>query len=283
MSTYTNEMFQSIKGALQKNETMGARLRDQLRLEAPNSYTVRLLPHTKDPSKTFLHYYAFSWKSLSTGQTLVLTSPTSWGERDPIAEERYRVYRIGTETEKEKIKAIRRSENWLINAYIVTDPVNPDNNGKIKVIRFGRQLHKIINDAMDGEGAEDVGPRMFDLSPNGCSLVIKVEKQGDYPTYVASKFRSPKAVEGLTDADYERIYGSVFDLSQFLTTKSYDELQLLLNQHYHCIGATPAVAKPAPVSDVKQQEVSTPAITESTNSASTVVDPELEKLMQHIK
>jgi hypothetical protein len=278
MSTYTNEMFQSIKGALQKNETaMGARLKDQLRLEVNNSYTVRLLPHTKDPSKTFLHYYAFSWKSLSTGQTLVLTSPTSWGERDPIAEERYRIYRVGTEPEKEKIKAIRRSENWMANAYVVADPVNPDNNGKIKVIRFGRQLHKIINDAMDGEGAEDVGPRMFDLSPNGCSLVIKVEKQGDYPTYVASKFRSPKAIEGLAEADYERIYGSVFDLSQFVTTKSYDELQLLFNQHYHCIGVTPTAVKPAPV-----EQLATPAA-EPVEAASTVPDPELEKLMESIK
>jgi len=273
-------MFQSIKSALQKNENAGAsRFKDQLQLKAGNSYTVRLLPHLKDPSKTFLHYYAFSWKSVATGQQIILTSPTSWGERDPIAEERYRVYRNGTEEDKTKIKAIRRSENWMVNAYVVSDPVNPENNGKVKAFRFGRQLHKIITDAMDGDGAEDVGPRMFDLSASGCSLIIKVEQQGDYPTYVASKFRTPKAIEGLPESEYERIYSSAFDLSQFVTTKSYDELKTMLNQHWFNI-ATPTAAAPA-ATEVK----AAPAI-EVAAAAATVqdaeMDPELQKLMDNI-
>lgn len=277
MSTYTNEMFASIKSSLQKNETAGSRMKDQLRLEVGNSYTVRLLPYPKDPTKTFLHYYAFSWKSFATGQKIVLTSPTSWGERDPIAEERFRVYRNGTDAEKAKIKAIRRSENWYVNAYIISDPVTPENNGKVKAIRFGRQLHKIIMDAMEGEGAEDIGPRMFDLSPTGCSLVIKVEQQGDYPTYVASKFRTPKAIEGLADTEYAKIYDSVFDLSQFVSAKSYDELKSTLDQHYHCIGAT------APSSAVESNVVApSTAVAPSTSGVAPELDPELEKLMANI-
>ena len=273
-------MFASIKGALQKNETQGSRLKDQLRLEVGNSYTVRLLPYTKDPSKTFLHYYTFSWKSFATGQQLVLTSPTSWNDRDPIAEERYRVYRNGTEAEKEQIKAIRRSENWMVNAYVVSDPVMPENNGKVKTIRFGRQLHKIITDAMEGEGAEDIGPRMFDLSAAGCSLVIKVEKQGDFPTYVASKFRTPKAIEGLADTEFGKIYDSVFELNQFVSTKTYDELKTVLDQHYLCTTTPNAVTQP-----VAQPAASVPSsVMERAADASLGdADPELQKLMANLK
>lgn len=227
-------MFESIKGALTKdNESTASKIKDYLRCEVGNTYTVRLLPNVKDPSKTFFHYYSYGWNSLTTGQLITAVSPTTWNQRDPIAEERYRVLRNGTEKEKEKALAIKRRENWLVNVYIVNDPVNQENNGKTKVLRFGRQLHKIIMDAIEGEEAQELGPRIFDLSPKGCNLRIKVEKQGDYPTYVSSKFSTPKEIEGLDEDSYKKVYSSAFDLESYVTVKSYDELKDLLDTHYH--------------------------------------------------
>jgi len=234
MSTFTTSMFESIKGALTKNnEATSSKFKDILKTEAGNTYTVRLLPNVKDPAKTFFHYYSYGWNSFATGQLITAVSPTTWNQRDPIAEERYRVLRNGTEKEKGKALAIKRRENWLVNCYVVNDPVNSDNNGKIKVIRFGRQLHKIIMDAIEGEEAAELGARIFDLSAKGCNLRIKVEKQGDYPTYVSSKFSTPKEIEGLDEADFNKIYNSAFDLETYVTVKSYDELKTILDEHYH--------------------------------------------------
>lgn len=234
MSTFTTSMFESIKGALTKNnESVASKIKDYLRCEVGNTYTVRLLPNVKDPTKTFFHYYSYGWNSFATGQLVTAVSPTTWNQRDPIAEERYRVLRNGTEKEKEKALAIKRRENWLVNVYVVNDPVNSDNNGKVKLLRFGRQLHKIIMDAIEGEEAADLGPRIFDLSPKGCNLRIKVEKQGDYPTYVSSKFSTPKEIEGLEEDSYKKIYNGAFDLESYVSVKSYDELKTLLDEHYH--------------------------------------------------
>lgn len=234
MSTFTASMFESIKGALTKdNESAASKIKDYLRCEVGNTYTVRLLPNVKDPSKTFFHYYSYGWNSLTTGQLITAVSPTTWNQRDPIAEERYRVLRNGTEKEKEKALAIKRRENWLVNVYVVNDPVNQDNNGKVKLLRFGRQLHKIIMDAIEGEEAQELGPRIFDLSSKGCNLRIKVEKQGDYPTYVSSKFSTPKEIEGVDEDSFKKIYSSAFDLESYVTVKSYDELKDLLDTHYH--------------------------------------------------
>jgi len=234
MSTFTASMFESIKGALTKNnETASSKIKDYLRCEVGNTYTVRLLPNVKDPSKTFFHYYSYGWNSLTTGQLVTAISPTTWNQRDPIAEERYRVLRNGTEKEKEKALAIKRRENWLVSVYVINDPVNADNNGKIKLLRFGRQLHKIVMDAIEGEEAAELGPRIFDLSPKGCNLRIKVEKQGDYPTYVSSKFSTPKEIEGLEEDDFKKIYNNAFDLESYVSVKSYDELKTILDEHYH--------------------------------------------------
>lgn len=235
MNTFTSSMFESIKGALTKNNSEGgaAKFKDYLRTEVGNTYTVRLLPNVKDPSKTFFHYYSYGWNSLTTGQLVTAISPTTWEQRDPIAEERFRILRNGTEADKTKALAIKRRENWMVSVYVINDPVNAENNNKVKILRFGRQLHKIVMDAVEGEEAADLGPRIFDLSPKGCNLKIKVEKQGDYPTYVSSKFAIPKEIEGLDEDGYKAIYNSAFDLESYVSVKSYDELKVLLDTHYH--------------------------------------------------
>lgn len=272
---YTNSMFQSIKSALAKNETGNTRYKDLLKLEVGNTYTVRLLPNVKSPKDSILHYYSFAWQSFATGQNILVTSPTTWGERDPIAEERYRVYKHGTPEEKKKAEAIRRNENWLVNVYVISDPVKPENNGTVKVLRYSRQLHKIIHSAMEGDEAADFGSRIFDLSKEGCNLKIKVEKQGDWPNYTSSKFQFPKEVEGLKPEDHEKIYNSVLDLKSFITVKSYDELKETLDQHYFGKDAAKASAStsaaPAPVPEVAA------AVSTSSNSAE-----EIENLLKDL-
>lgn len=241
MSTITNSMFESIKSALAKTPSQ-SRNKDILKLEVGNTYTVRLIPNIKDPAKTFFHYYTFGWTSFCTGQYVAAVSPTTFGAKDPIAETRYRLLRSGTEDEKNKAKSVLRTEKWLVNAYVVNDPVNSENNGKTMIIRYGKQLHKIIMDAIEGEGSEDLGARIFDLSDKGCNLKIKVEQQGDYPTYVSSKFMMPKAVEGLDKSKIDSVYNNIYDLESVFTVKSYDELKQMLDEHFYCSSeATPAV------------------------------------------
>ena len=232
--TDIKSLFESIKTEMTKDG--GNSNRSQfLRTEVGNTYTVRLLPNIKDPSKTFFHYYTHGWTSFATGQYINQISPQTWGERDPIGETRYRITKTGTLEEKEKAKSILRRENWLVNVYVINDPVNPDNNGTIKLLRFGRQLHKVVMEAMQGDDADELGPRIFDLSKNGVDFRIKVEKQGDFPTYVSSKFGMPKAVEGVDTKKAKELYEAMTDLEAVFTVKSYDELKELLNEHFFCI------------------------------------------------
>ena len=235
MNKFTPSMFESIKNALQKNSQQSS-YKNILKTEVGNAYTVRLLPNVKDPSKTFFHFYSVGWTSFATGQYITYLSPSTFGERDPVLEAKYRILRNDNEDEelKKKANAVLRSEKWLVNAYVVKDPKTPENDGKVMIVRYGKQLQKIIMDAIEGEGSEDFGPRIFDLSSNGCNFVIKVEKQGDYPTYVSSKFGMPKAIEGLDESKIESIYNSTSDLTSVLPVKSFEEIQGLLNEHFYC-------------------------------------------------
>ena len=234
MSTFTKSMFASIKDALTKEGTSN-KTADILRTKPGNSYEVRFLPNLTDPSKTFYHYYSHGWTSYSTGQYVTAVSPTTWGERDPIAEHRMKIYKSGTPEEKAKSEAIYRRENWLVNAYIVNDPVDPENNDTVKIVRYGKQLHKIIMEAIDGEDASQFGEKIFDLSSAGCTFRIRCEKQGDFPTYVSSKFLMPSEIPGLDEDRIKEIYSSGHNLEEVFRVKTYDELKLMLDEHFHCI------------------------------------------------
>ena len=235
MSSYNNSMFDSIKTALSDaSGNNSGKYREILKLSPGNTYTVRLLPNVDDPKKTFFHYYTHGWESFATGNYLGEVSPQTWGERDPIGEYRYSVLKHGTEEEKDKAKAIKRSEKWLVNAYVIDDSSNPDNNGKVKLIRFGRQIHKIIMEAIEGEDSEEYGARIFDLSPSGCNFKIKCEKQGEFPTYVSSRFAPPSELPGMDEDSVAETYEKVHDLDTVFTVKGYDDLKKVLDEHFHC-------------------------------------------------
>ena len=231
----TSSMFDSIKSALATdNESNKSGYADILKTPVGNTFTVRLLPDGKKPQNTFFHYFQHGWNSFATGQYTSALSLQTFGERDPIAEERYKILRTGSEEEKEKAKAIMRSEKWLVNVYVVNDPVNPENNGKVKILRYGKQIHNIIMDAIEGEDAADLGPRIFDLGPNGTNFRVKVEKQGDYPTYVSSKFAMPSAIDGVNDNNMQSIYDGTIDLPSVFTAKSPEDLKVMLDDHFYC-------------------------------------------------
>ena len=232
MSKYTNNLFESIKEALNKKSTTeNSSYKDILKLEIGNTYVVRLIPNVENAGLTLCHYYNHIWKSVLTNQLVSTLCPTTYGERCPIDEYRSKVYQTKDEAKIKEINPIRRDEKWLANVYVVKDPTNPDNQGQVKILRFGKQIYNIIDQAMSGDDAEEFGARIFDLSDKGCNLRIKVdENQGGYANYTTSKFMSPSALEGAPDVD--EIYAACKNLESLQEHKSYEDIQKLLKVHF---------------------------------------------------
>lgn len=283
MSTFNTSMFQSIKDALAKsdNENAPAVYNEIMKTSPGNTYTVRLLPFAKDPKNTFFHYYNHGWVSFASGQYVQALSPLTYGERDPIAEERFRILRTGTEDEKEKVKAIKRVEKYLVNVYVIDDPSNPDNNGKVKLLRYGKQLHKIIMEAIEGEDAEEFGPRIFDLGSNGVNFKIKCENQGEYPTYVSSRFTSAGKLS-LSEDEQKKIYDSVFDLTKVYSLKSYDELKQMLDEHFYVKGTSEETANVSTSYSTPSYTSTSQTKAEPVTSTYTSSEDEIDELLKDL-
>lgn len=285
MSTFTQSMFDSIKTALANTNAGSSNSRvDILKFTPDNQYDVRFIPNIKSPEKTFHHYYTQAWTSFSTGQYVSAVSPQTIGQPCPIASAKFKLLNTGTEEEKNKASTIRRAENWLVNVYVINDPTKPENNGTVKVMRFGKQLHKIIMDSIQDEDDSAVGMRAFDLSENGCSFRVKVEKQGDFPTYVTSKFLLPSALPAGVEQDV--LLEQSHDLENIFPIKSTEEMNTMLDQHFY---TEPATSTPAatqaqePVSTVTSKDVDldedVPMTFDSDTSKQKNDDDQLEELL----
>lgn len=237
-------MFAAIQGSLESNKTEGgSSFKNILKIEPSekgNVYQVRLLPNVSNPRMTFFHYYHHGWKSVKTGQYVTDNiCPATWGDRSIIDETRFKMWRQYPEgsAEREKAKLLNRKEQWMVNVYVINDPINPENNGTVKILRFGKQLKKIIDDHVTGSESADFGPRVFDLSPAGCTFKIKAEYNSEnprerFPTYVSSRFSPSGKIDGMTDDKIKDILANIFELEKFHERKSPEEIQKLLDEHF---------------------------------------------------
>jgi len=277
-------MFQSIKEALNNTKSTETNYDDILKLEVGKTYTLRLLPFIKDPSKTFFHYFQHGWISYATGQYVSAISPNTWGERDPIAETRYRIWKTGTEDEKKKMGAVKRQEKWLVNVYVIDDPTNPENNGKVKILRYGKQIQNIIMQAIEGERSEEFGAKIFDLSAEGATFKIKSVQQGDWPTYANSYFTTATKLK-LSKEEQEEILDQCFELDKLFPIKAYEELEEMLQEHYYV--EEEVVTKNKPVTTKPKNEEVTDEVPDFEETAVTTeeeqtIDEDLENLLKDL-
>lgn len=275
---YNTSLFESIKDSLnKKQQTSDSGFKDFLKLEKDNTYVVRLLPNVENFEKTFLHYYSHVWKSNKDGSLVNVFCPNSYGERCPVDEYRSKVWKSGSEEEKESIKPLKRNENWLVNVFVIKDPTNPENQGKVKILRYGKQLDKIIMNAIQGDESEEFGPRIFDLSENGCNLKIKVESnEGGYATYVASRFQSPTEISDLENPD--SIYESIKNLEDIFKQQSYEDIQNTLDTHW--LNKTPSVKNQTKTVDPDEDDVEVNVKVDTSSKSTTEED--LEALLNDL-
>lgn len=235
-------MFDAIKQSLTNSEhtqANGGLFKEILRFTAGNTYQVRLVPNSNAPKETMFHYYHHAWNSNATGKFIMATCPTTFGETCPIDAYYLKTYRTGTEAEKTAAAPLSRKENWMVNVYVISDPSNPENEGKVKILRYGKELAKIIQSAIDGDDAGDFGvEKIFDVT-NGSTLRIKCESRtGDrrgsskqFITYASSKFLSPSSLD-LDEAKIQEIYNSIHDLKAVNKQTTPAEMQRLLDEHF---------------------------------------------------
>lgn len=198
---------------------------------------IRFLPSPNEDEQPFAQYWTHSFKG--PGGWYIEKSLNSIGKNDPVSDYNSRLWNSGVDKNKDQARKQKRNLRYVANIYVEKDPLNPENEGKVFLFRFGKQhMDKIeklmypVADELDDEVAEPVVP--FDPW-DGASYKMKITTKAGYPNYEESVFLKPAPLFKGKDADeqIEEVISQGYELSEFTDPanyKSYEELQEKLNR-----------------------------------------------------
>lgn len=197
--------------------------------KANNGYAViRFLPATEGSELPWNRYWDHGFKG-PTGQWYIEKSLTSIGQTDPVGELNSRLWNTGLESDKDTARKQKRRLHYVSNIYVVNDPGNPANEGKVFLYQYGKKIFDKLMDAMQPEFADEDPLNPFDFW-EGANFKLKIRDVEGYRNYDKSEFAKISPLSE-SDEELEKIYGQMYDLSEFTdpkSYKSYDELNARL-------------------------------------------------------
>jgi hypothetical protein len=173
----------------------------------------------------------FSHGFQGPGGWLIDNCLTTKNQQCPVCEHNSSLWNSGIEANKEIVRKQKRKLNYIANVYIVSDPKHPENEGQIKLFRFGKKIFDKITEAMNPQFADEKAINPFDLWA-GANFKLKIRKVEGYQNYDKSEFESPAPLSS-DDAKLEKIWKSEHSLKEMTADKefkTYDELSTRLTR-----------------------------------------------------
>ena len=165
------------------------------------------------------------------GQWLIDECLTTKGQSCPICDHNSGLWATGIEANKNIVRNQKRKLSYIANIYVVSDPKHPENNGQVKLFKFGKKIFDKITAAMNPEFEDEEAINPFDLW-KGANFKLKIRKVDGYQNYESSSFDSSGPLSD-DDSELEAIWKKEFSLKEQIADskfKSYEELQTRLNK-----------------------------------------------------
>ena len=209
--------------------------------KAGNGYAIiRFLPAPAGEDVPFIRLFTHGFKG--PGGWYIENSLTTIGQQDPIAELNTRLWNSGVESDKETVRKQKRQLNFYSNIYVVKDPANPENEGKVFLFRYGKKIFDKITDLMNPQFEDEKPVDPFNLW-SGANFKLKIRKFEGYPNYDKSEFDSASPLFN-DDDKLEAIWKQEYSLKELVDPKNfrtYDELKRRLDRALGLTtGATPS-------------------------------------------
>jgi hypothetical protein len=145
---------------------------------------IRFVPNPENPRNSLIQKYVH-WLTNSSGDGKLVDSPSSIGEKCPIADVFWKLRKSDSAVDRKSSEKLKRRQQYYSLIKIVKDPQNPELEGTYKVFKFGYK----IKEKIDAELKPDFGEptQVFDLF-EGKNFELIITRQGEYNNYDKSKF-----------------------------------------------------------------------------------------------
>jgi len=194
-----------------------------------NGYAViRFLPAPNGEDLPFVKLYSHAFQG--PGGWYIENSLTTMGQKDPVSEYNTQLWNNGTDAGKETARKQKRKLTYFSNIYVVKDPVNPQNEGKVMLYKYGKKIFDKLTAAMQPEFEDEEAIDPFDFW-QGANFKLKAKNVAGYRNYDSSEFAAQSALLDDDDA-MEAIWKKQYSLSEIVAAdqfKTYDELKTRLD------------------------------------------------------
>jgi hypothetical protein len=192
------------------------------------SAVIRFLPAPEGEELPWAKMYSHAFQG--PGGWYIENSLTTVGQKDPLGEHNRELWNTGSETNKEIVRKQKRKLSYYSNIYVVKDPVNPANEGKVFLFKYGKKIFDKIMEAMQPEFEDETPINPFDFW-QGANFKMKIVKKDGYWNYDKSEF--DRVAPLLEDDDaMEAIWKKEYSLTAVTAPdqfKSYEELDRRMN------------------------------------------------------
>jgi len=194
-----------------------------------NGYAViRFLPAPNGEDLPFVKLYSHAFQG--PGGWYIENSLTTLGQKDPVSEYNSMLWNNGTDVGKDQARKQKRKLTYTANIYVVKDPANPENEGKVFLYKFGKKIFDKLTAAMQPEFEDEEAIDPFDFW-QGANFKLKAKNVAGYRNYDSSEFARPSALLDDDDA-MEAIWKKQYSLQDFVGAdqfKDYDTLKKRLD------------------------------------------------------
>jgi hypothetical protein len=195
-----------------------------------NGYAViRFLPAVAGEDMPWVRVWSHAFQD--KGGWFIENSLTTLGQKDPVSEENTRLWNTGVDSDKEIARKRKRKLSYYSNILVVSDPKNPENEGKTFIFKFGKKIFDKITEAMQPAFEDEKPINPFDFW-KGANFKLKIRKVDGYWNYDKSEFEGVSQVKD-SDDEIKAIWERQHPLKPFVDPsnfKTYDELNEKLNR-----------------------------------------------------
>ena len=190
---------------------------------------LRFLPATSGEEMPWQRVWSHAFQD--KGGWFIENSLTTLNQKDPVSEENTRLWNTGVDSDKEIARKRKRKLSYYANVLIVSDPKHPENEGQVKLFKFGKKIFDKITEAMQPAFEDETPINPFDFW-KGANFKLKIRKVDGYWNYDKSEFEGVSQIKE-NDEDIKSIWSKQYPLNPFVDPsnfKTYDELKEKLNR-----------------------------------------------------
>ena len=189
---------------------------------------IRFLPASPEDGEDSLPWVrVFSHGFQGPGGWLIDNCLTTLNEKCPVCDHNSVLWNSGVEANKEIVRKQKRKLNYISNILVISDPANPENEGQVKLFKYGKKIFDKISDEMNPEFEDEKAVNPFDFW-DGANFKMKIRNVEGYRNYDKSEFADSSPLFGGDDSKIEELWKKEHSLKDCIDPskfKKYDELK----------------------------------------------------------